>query len=324
MEQSFSRLDTKRVSIENRRGRRGKVCIIAAIPAYNEEYTIGKIVLLSQRYVDKVLVCDDGSQDLTGEIAERLGAIVIRHEKNMGKGAALRSLFKKALELGADIVVTLDADNQHDPNDIPKLVEPILKGEVDIVNGSRFLGDFNDEIPLHRKIGNKVLSRLTNTAGSINITDTQSGFRAYSRKALERIEISTNGIGVDTEIILKAKGLRTKEVPITCRYRGIRVKRNPFKHGFEVLATIINYVAEKRPLLIVGVPGFIVFTGGLFMLVYVIYKYFQVRHLGLGTMLLAITSIITGMFAMFTALILYTITKRRRDKNTMLRIIRFG
>ncbi len=304
------------MQVENKTPFKGKVFIVAAIPAYNEEYTIGKIILLSQKYVDKVLVCDDGSQDLTGEIAERLGAIVIRHEKNMGKGAALRSLFRKALELGADVVVTLDADNQHDPNDIPRLIKPILTGEVDIVNGSRFLGDINDEIPLHRKIGNKFLSKLTNTAGNVNVTDTQSGFRAYSRKALEQIEISTDGIGVDTEIILKAKGLRIKEVPITCRYKGIRVKRNPFKHGFEVLATILNYIAEKRPLLMVGAPGLIAFIGGFFILFYVIYRYFQIRQLALGTMLLAITSIIVGVFAMFTALILYTITKKTNTKNS--------
>jgi len=316
MEHSFSNLDTSRVCIENRKDLRDQVCIVAAIPAYNEEYTIGKIVLLSQKYVDKVLVCDDGSQDLTGEIAERIGAIVIRHEKNMGKGAALRSLFKKAMELGADIVVTLDADNQHDPNDIPKLIDPILKGEADIVNGSRFLESIGGEIPLHRKLGNKFLSKLTNTAGNVNITDTQSGFRAYSRGAIEQIEISTDGIGVDTEIILKAKGLRIKEVPITCRYKGIKPKRNPFKHGFEVLATIINYVAEKRPLLIIGGPGLIIFSGGLFMLLWVIFRYFEVKRLALGTMLLAITSIIVGIFAIFTAIILYAITKKGVSNNT--------
>jgi len=290
--------------------------IIAAIPAFNEEYTIGKVVLLTQKYVDLVIVCDDGSEDLTGEIAKRVGAMVIRHEKNLGKGAALRSLFKKALELGADVVVTLDADNQHDPNDIPKLIAPILRGEVDIVNGSRFLRDIGNEIPLHRKLGNKFLSKLTNTASNVNVTDTQSGFRAYSRKALERIEITTDGIGVDTEILLKANGLRIKEVPITCRYRGIKAKRNPFKHGFEVLVTIINYIVEKRPLLMVGVPGLLVFTGGFFMLFYVIYKYFQIHQLALGTMLLAITSIIVGIFAMFTALVLYTITKEKSKESS--------
>jgi len=314
MQESISEINSKDIFVNSSKvskNKKRKVFIVAAIPAYNEEYTIGKIVLLSQKYVDKVLVCDDGSQDLTGEIAEKLGAIVIRHEKNTGKGAALRSLFRKALELGADIIVTLDADNQHDPNDIPKLIEPILKGEADIVNGSRFLEDISDEIPLHRKLGNKFLSKLTNTVGDIEITDTQSGFRAYSRKALEQIEISTNGIGVDTEIILKARGLRIKEVPITCRYRNIKAKRNPFKHGFEVLVTIINYIAEKRPLLMVGVPGLIVFTGGFFMLFYVIHKYFQIRQLALGTMLLAIMSIIVGAFAMFTALILYTISREK-------------
>ena len=304
MQESISEINSKDIFVNSSKvskNKKRKVFIVAAIPAYNEEYTIGKIVLLSQKYVDKVLVCDDGSQDLTGEIAEKLGAIVIRHEKNTGKGAALRSLFR---------------NNQHDPNDIPKLIEPILKGEADIVNGSRFLEDISDEIPLHRKLGNKFLSKLTNTVGNIEITDTQSGFRAYSRKALEQIEISTNGIGVDTEIILKARGLRIKEVPITCRYRNIKAKRNPFKHGFDVLVTIINYVVEKRPLLIVGVPGLFVFAGGCFTLFYVIYKYFQIRQLALGTMLLAIMSIVVGAFAMFTALILYTISREKNRKKS--------
>ena len=319
MQESISEINSEDIFVNSSKvskNKKRKVFIVAAIPAYNEEYTIGRIVLLSQKYVDKVLVCDDGSRDLTGEIAERLGAIVIRHEKNLGKGAALRSLFKKALELGADIIVTLDADNQHDPNDIPKLINPILNGEADIVNGSRFLGVSNDEIPLHRKLGNRFLSKLTNTVSDVCITDTQSGFRAYSGKALERIEISTDGIGVDTEIILKAKGLRIKEVPITCRYKGIKRKRNPFKHGFEVLVTIINYVAEKRPLLIIGGPGLIVFFSGFLMLLWAIFRYFEVKRLALGTMLLAITSIIVGVFAIFTAIILYTISREKDTKNS--------
>jgi glycosyltransferase involved in cell wall biosynthesis len=148
--------------------------VIAAIPALDEENTIAKVVIKSMMYVDRVIVCDDGSEDMTGEIAERLGAEVIRHNRNMGYGAALASLFGRAREIGADVMVTLDADMQHNPEDIPRLVKPILDGEADIVVGSRLLGEGHKDIPKGRMFGIKAITRLANAASYRELTDAQS------------------------------------------------------------------------------------------------------------------------------------------------------
>jgi glycosyltransferase involved in cell wall biosynthesis len=129
-----------------------KPFVVACIPAFNEEGRIGGVVVQARKYVDRVVVCDDGSGDLTGEIAEGLGAVVIRHGRNLGKGAALRSAFLRARELGADVVVMLDADGQHDPEEIPGLVEPILKGAADMVVVSRYAEGSKTDAPLYRAI----------------------------------------------------------------------------------------------------------------------------------------------------------------------------
>ena len=217
-----------------------KPFIVACIPAYNEERSIARVVLGARRYVDRVIVCDDGSTDLTGEIAKKLGAEVLRHDENLGKGSALKSLFKKAKMLNADIVITLDADGQHNPDEIPKLIEPILKGEAEIVNGSRFL--WKTEMPFYRRIGNKILNSLINLIMKKNLTDTQSGFRAYSKKALESIEITENDIGVDSQILIDAskRNLRIVEVQISVSYRNVKPTYNPVKHLYLVIKSIIK------------------------------------------------------------------------------------
>ena len=127
-----------RSMLKTKENKPSKPVVVAAIPAYNEEKTIARVVLQAQRHVDSVLVCDDGSEDLTTEIAERLGATVMRHERNLGKGAALKSLFEMALEVNADVVVTLDADGKHNPSEIPLFISQVLDGDADIVLGSRY------------------------------------------------------------------------------------------------------------------------------------------------------------------------------------------
>jgi len=235
--------------LKTRGGRSLKPFVVAAIPAYNEEKTIARVVLQAQKFVDQVVVCDDGSGDLTSEIAERLGAVVVRHGRNLGKGAAFKSLFGKALELDADVVVTLDGDGQHDPIEIPHLVKPVLSGDADIMIGSRFLAG-NNGMPLYRRFGSGVLNGLVNMFGNgKKVSDTQSGFRAYNRKALKEIDITTNGIGVDSEILLKAydNEVKIKEVPVSCRFKGVRGStHNPLKHGMNVVASIIRYASERR------------------------------------------------------------------------------
>ena len=184
---------------------RKKPYIIAGIPAYNEEKTIAKVIVKSRKYVDKVFVCDDGSTDMTAGIAEALGAEVIRHERNMGKGAAIRSLFKKAREEIADVMVTIDGDAQHDADEIPLLLKVMKETRADIVIGSRFLTkETVRKVPKYRYIGNKILNLITSVE---EITDTQSGFRAYSRKAIELIQPAELGFAVDSEILYRAAKL---------------------------------------------------------------------------------------------------------------------
>ncbi|MEM2527966.1 MAG: glycosyltransferase family 2 protein, partial [Ignisphaera sp.] len=219
-----------------------KRLIVACIPAYNEEKSIAKVVLKSRKYVDKVIVCDDGSTDMTGEIAEALGAEVIRHHKNMGYGAALESLFRRALDIRADIVVTLDADGQHNPEDIPRIIEPILRGEADIVIGSRFLSS-RSKMPAYRRIGVKIINSIFR-AGAKKISDTQSGYRAYSIKALSLVRPIESGMGASVEILLKAEQnkLRIKEIPIRIYYKVEQPSKvNPVVHALDVILTTLKH-----------------------------------------------------------------------------------
>jgi glycosyltransferase involved in cell wall biosynthesis len=131
--------------------------VAVGIPAYNEEKTIARAVLGAQKHAHIIIVCDDGSSDLTGEIADRLGAVVVRHEKNLGYGAALQSLFERAKELNADVLVTLDSDGQHNPAEIPRLVKPIEDGVAEVVLGSRFLDERGTaDMPMYRQLGVKL------------------------------------------------------------------------------------------------------------------------------------------------------------------------
>ena len=219
--------------------------VIACIPAYNEEDTITSVVERALKHVDMVIVCDDGSSDLTGEKARRAGALVIRHKKNMGYGAALKTLFDVAKRVGPDVMVILDGDGQHDPDDIPALLKPILSGEADIVIGSRFLG--KTEMPVYRGVGIKLISFVVRLIAYPDIKDAQSGFRAYNQRAIEAISITERGMGASTEILLKAAyhGLRLKEVPIRVRYAGIVHRMSPWRHGISVLLVTIKHAIRK-------------------------------------------------------------------------------
>jgi glycosyltransferase involved in cell wall biosynthesis len=290
---------------------RSRPFVIAAIPAYDEEKTIARVVLEAQRFVDKVVVCDDGSMDLTAKIAKKLGADVVRHESNLGKGVAFKSLFGRALELDADVVVTLDADGQHDPSEIPHLVKPILSGDADITVGSRFLAG-NNEMPSYRRFGCRVLNGLVNRFAKKNkVSDTQSGFRAYNRKALKEIDIATKGIGVDSEILIKAydNDVKIMEVPISCMFKGVEGSTyNPVSHGINVFGSIIKYASQRKPLLIFGLPGTMALAAGLMLFIYVLQTYFSTRQFAIGYMLTSMIAILIGVFAIFTAIILHAIS----------------
>ena len=222
--------------------------IVACVPAYNEEKTIGKVLASASRYVDEVVVVDDGSEDDTGIIAEKLGALVIRHNQNLGKGAALRDCFDWARNNHVNILVTLDGDGQHDPHAIPTLVEAILNGEADVVIGSRRV---SMDMPAFRWFAARLLDRLTNVKADGVIVDSQSGYRAYSRRALQKVTVTERGMGVDSQILMSARdaGLRIVEIPVSVWYKGLDTSTyNPIHHTLDVFFSAIKYVCIKHPI----------------------------------------------------------------------------
>ena len=289
-----------------------KPVVVACIPAYNEEGRIGPVVVRTKALVDRVLVCDDGSTDLTTVVSEGLGATVIRHDRNRGKGAAMRTLFELAQDLKPDIVVVLDADSQHDPQDIPRLVLPIVNGEADFVIGSRFAEGGVSDAPLYRRLG----QWLFNSASSYNglVRDTQSGFRAFSPRALAVVSrADSNGFGVETEQLDLAfkTNMRIKEVPVNIKYSGVDrpSKKNPLLHGSEIISTLIRLVAEERPLLLLGIPAALLVVIGSIAGVSLLWEYNNVRVFSIPLALIGIAGVGMGMFLGLTALILYAINR---------------
>ena len=192
------------------------VKVICVLPAFNEESTVSKIAQEAGNYTDEVIVVDDGSIDRTAEMATKSGIIVVQHQRNMGKGAALRTGFKEALNRGADVLVTLDTDGEHDPKDIPSLVDPIKSGRVDLMVGSRLQGQ-EGRSPLLRKISRRITTLTLKTLFGVHLSDTQSGFRGLSRKAAEKIDFKSDSFVAESEMLIDAarKGLRIGELPIT-------------------------------------------------------------------------------------------------------------
>ena len=293
-----------------------KPFIIACIPAFKEEASIAKVIVKALRHVDKVIVCDDGSPDMTAEIAERLGAEVIRHKRNMGYGAALASLFKRAREMDADVMVTLDGDGQHNPNDIPRLVEPILNGEAEIAIGSRFLSEAAEEIPKNRRKGIEIITKLTKRHSYRDMTDAQSGFRAYSRKAIQLITPTEYGMGASTEILLKAKekGLKIKEIPIKINYDVEKPStHNPLYHGVDVVLSTVKHLSIRHPLLFYGVPGLIALLVATVFWAWTFQIFAATRQVVTNIALVAIGATLVGLMLLTTAVILWVLVSVIRE-----------
>ncbi|MBS7616174.1 glycosyltransferase [Candidatus Bathyarchaeota archaeon] len=291
-----------------------KPFVVVGIPAFNEEKTIARVVLNAQRYASAVIVCDDGSTDLTGEIAERLGAEVVRHERNLGYGASIRSIFKRARDLGADVLVTLDGDGQHDACEIPNIVNAVVDDGVDIAIGSRFVNEVSArEMPWYRRLGVKFITGLTNNLANGRVKDAQSGFRAYSRRALEVLDLNEDGMGVSVEILFEAqkRGLKVREVAASCRYDKTLEPstHNPFRHGVSVVMSLVRRVVEERPLVYLGVPGTLCLFVGAFFGVWMLQIYALEHKIVTNIALAAITFTLIGLFAVFTAITLYAITR---------------
>jgi glycosyltransferase involved in cell wall biosynthesis len=287
--------------------------IVAVIPAFNEEIAIGSVIARARQHVDEVLVIDDGSTDNTSQVALLMGATVIRHELNAGKGAALHTAFKWALLKQVRIMVTLDADGQHNPDEIPQIIDPILWKRADIVNGARFLKGHSVDVPKYRRAGQEILTLATNMTSNIKLTDSQSGFRAFSKETFGAFKFKNAGMGVESEMIADAvaAGFKITEVPITCRYDVDGSTFNPVKHGMAVLGSIINQFERKHPLFYFGVPGFLVLFTGLVLGFWTVYGYQVGETFWIGKALLAMTFVILGSFGIFSGLILNSVSTLR-------------
>ncbi|MFQ5996416.1 MAG: glycosyltransferase family 2 protein [Dehalococcoidales bacterium] len=283
--------------------------VIVGMPAYNEAKYIGSVILQARGYADEVVVVDDGSSDRTSKVAELAGATVIRHGENKGYGATIQSILAQAKERNADILVLLDADSQHDPEEISSLTKAITEG-YDLAIGSRKLR--RRDIPAYRQIGQKVISYFTRILSRSKLSDTESGFRAFSRQAIAVLEPKEKGMAISAETVSEAtaKGLRITEVPISAIYTPDGSTLNPVKHGFGVLNRIMVMISERRPLLFFGIGGGISIALGIFAGVVVLQKLFASQVLHVGTALISMLLITIGMLSIFVGIILNVLVKR--------------
>ena len=291
--------------------------IIVGIPAFNEEKNIAAIITKLADITDTIIVCNDGSSDLTSDIAEKMGAFVINHEKNLGYGAAIRSIFLKAKELDGDILVTFDADGQHRIEDIENVTKPIIDQEADLVIGSRFLDESEKEVPQYRKVGIKVITKITNATIKKQLTDSQSGFRAYSKKVVNELNPSESGMGISTEILIKAsaKNFRISEVPIKITYFGDTSTHNPITHGSSVILSTIKFTSIEHPLKFYGIPSIIFFIVGISFTYFAAQYYTEIGRLSTNLTIVAASTVLIAVVLLITSILLYSLVSVVRENN---------
>ena len=291
--------------------------LIIGIPAFNEEKNIASIITKLMGITDTIIVCNDGSSDLTSEIAEKMGAVVINHEKNLGYGGAIRSIFFKAKEMKGDVLVTFDADGQHRVEDIKTVMKPIINQEADLVIGSRFLDESEKEVPQYRKVGIKVITKITNASIKKQLTDSQSGFRAYSKQVINELNPSELGMGISTEILIKAssKNFKIFEVPIKIIYSGDTSTHNPVTHGSSVIISTIKYTSLQRPLTFYGIPSIIFLIIGSAFSYLAIQYYVEIGRLNTNLTTIGASTVLIGVVLLITAILLFSLVSVVRENS---------
>lgn len=292
--------------------------LAAVIPAYNESLVIGSVVLQSLCYAEHVIVVDDGSTDNSAEIAHLAGAEVIEMPRNGGKAYAMMAGFKRAKDLGYETVVMLDGDGQHNPKEIPIVATPVIAGEADLVIGSRFL-DIEADIPKYRVAGQKVLNTATSLSCDFKSTDSQSGYRALGKKALDNLDFNSEGYNLESDMIshFSTRGLTISEVPISVKYDvPHKHKKNPVSHGFDVLSDIVGFIGYRRPLLFFGIPGTILTLIGVVSEIYTFSEFYSSEQFHYLIFIVGIFSLILGLLMVIAGLILNSLVIiMRAEKN---------
>jgi glycosyltransferase involved in cell wall biosynthesis len=287
--------------------------VIVCIPAYNEGNTIGDIVVRAKNYATEIVVYDDGSTDNTYDIAKAAGADnVIRSPRNGGYGVAIRTLFQAARERNADVMVTIDSDGQHNPDQIPDVIKPIVEEGFEIVVGSRFLNAKDmQRVPRYRSLGIKTITRLNQSASYNNITDSQNGFRAYGKNALLKLNLFENGMPVSSEILLNAKqkNLSIKEVPITVSYDVQRSSsQNSVLHGAGLVFSIIQFISLRHPLASYGIPGIAFLIIGALFANTTLDLFSKYGYVSTIPIMVSVGSGLLGAVLLITSTILYTLS----------------
>jgi glycosyltransferase involved in cell wall biosynthesis len=290
--------------------------ITVGIPAYNEQKNIAKIIEQIKEITPSIIVCDDASTDDTNKIAKSLDVEIITHSKNTGYGSAIKDIFIKAREIDSDILVTMDADGQHRIEDLMKIINPIRSDTIDICIGSRFLEKNVANVPNYRKVGIKVLTKLTNVSLKESITDSQSGFRAYGKKAISGIIPTESGMGISNEILLKAASLnlRIGEVPITVLYSGDTSTHNPISHGTSVFVSTLKFISIEHPLQFFVIPGLMSLGIGLSFVLWALQLFSESGLLVTNITLIGIACLIFGAILIVNGINLFSITHLIREK----------
>ncbi|KKG07110.1 dolichyl-phosphate mannose synthase [Methanosarcina mazei] len=293
--------------------------ITAILPAYNEEVSIGSIVLLTKLYADNVIVIDDGSTDLTADIARKAGAEVVSHGANRGKAEAIKTGFTAAADLGADIIVTMDSDGQHNPADIPNLVAPIIKGNAEMVNGSRYLNYPGKNSPVYCRAGQTMQDTTAKMNFNLKITDTQSGFRAYAASTKSIFRFSGKKTAIENEMLADAgrSGIRIAEVEIgACTSVGASI-RDPVKYTMGALRTVAEDIEANKPLYFYSVPGFALATCGFFMgFKFMADYFFGIANLNFGHTFLMVFFALAGAYMTLRGIIAHSMAGATRQTDS--------
>lgn len=299
--------------------------MVVFIPALNEEESIASIidrvrelypeeVTREKGYFVEILVVNDGSTDKTEEIAISKGVKVVSHPTNLGLGAAARTAIETAYEMGADVAVKLDADFQHDPADIERVILPVLENKADICWGSRFTGEITYKMPLIRYAGNKFFTWLTNKLTSYKISDAQTGMMACGKKYMSVFEIHGN-YNCAQQLLIDAyhKNMRYTEVPVIFHARAAGKSFVTLKYPFYVTANILRTIIYANPLKVFSITGlsFIVFSALYYVLYVTAQKYaWNISYIFISN--LALVSLIVGVQCIFFGILADLIIRKRK------------